>query len=124
MSLEFCQEICCFLFLLGPCPGVSSTSHVGAQARQVAFAERGFSSQSDAIRTLARQCYFVNGTLLSSGRENPFSVCRQFTKPGESAHCGSLRHFHGGHLASFKTSGFEDEFDPLETRPCASLSFP
>src|ERR1022692_4003469 len=52
-----------------PCPGVSNTSRCGAEARPVAFAERGdnFSLESGAIRNLVLKCYSVNSTLVGSG---------------------------------------------------------
>ena len=56
-----------------PCPGVSNTSRCGAQARPVAFAERGdkFSLESGAIRNLVLTRYSVNSTLVGSGLVKP-----------------------------------------------------
>ena len=72
-----------FCTVTGPDPRFFKTPR-GEEQRWVSHCGTGgyfFGKRGE--RKLERECRFVNGTLVVSGLENLFSVCRQFTKPDE-----------------------------------------
>ena len=78
--------------------------------RPVAFAERGilFSLESGAIRTLVRECYFVNGTLVVPSLMTPDVTAESFQRM--NAGCAQLSQ--SGDYTYYDPESSQDTFLP------------